>query len=643
MSSADSRPRGSWTRPSARRCSRRTGAPALAALLSLIAAGTAAADGGPAPPAIAADEIYLDLETRRFSAPIRAEPGAALKIAVHAPAGSQVVLAYWPTPDTCPAEADPASMPGVEQRAGAPRETAGGVQKYVIHVGPLRILDRYCFHASLSRRTPLSEQEQQQIDAAIDEAIRATMAPARDRGAACDRRRAAVGVRELGDAFERALGTWSSVLVVDPGTGEPAPIRAAFEDLIRSKPQVKQLVEAALQGAHNECSLREGLHAALAGLRRRVAAWSDGGRAAYDPLWGLDPLAIEAAPGQRVPFTDFLRSDDLKKRFRRAVLRNKDAFTRALWDAREALQDGEDGAPVRDPFPDEALERDFQSFLALPEPPPRFAITRADVLRVIDGVEDALARGGAKLEDVDAEVAKLRGLFPEAIADVAALRALPGIGRQSPDAKRLEDVMATQAALRELVRHLEQAEQDQAAFTDSAALALFRAQMQRVSRWSGKGEMQYAPTYVERFPLSVAADVGLGAVAFDHSRGDVFTYFGLAVYAAPVYKEEPLTGAGWRRKASFVFGITLNRPSLNSDAKVGGLLGGRMLLAGAGWRWRAGYLRTSLGALLYKQEAQNPLSSRARLRAGLYAGLSLDLDVIGTVTGWFAKAATAIE
>jgi hypothetical protein len=645
-----SRARCAWPGPPAPARSRRLHgclrALAVHALLGVGSSSVALAQAGadPAsrpPPAIAGDEIYLDLKARLFSAPIRAEKGAAVKIAVHAPMDSQVVLAYWPTRRDCPqsekledalreARVDGSS---VQYRAGAPREASGGIQKYVIHVGPLRILDRYCFHATVSRQEPLGQPERDRVDAAMRAAIRAVMTPGRAPAPGCDSRGASVAVCQLGAELERNLGALSRAVVLVPGGGEPVPIRQAFEALILANDEVKGLVEQALQAVETESSNAAALREQLESLRTEVEGW-DGG-AAYDPLWRIDPRAIPSAGGAPVSFASLVRDAELKKRFPRSVLRDKKAFIETAWGLRDALQEGEGDTAARAPIADPEQERQLQAFLDHPAQPPMFTIPAGRVLSLISAMQaKAVTALGPDLE-------AMKGLFPEGITDVVALSGLPGFG-SDPRNARLSALMSAQQSLAEAFADLAQAQRDQAALRDSAALEEFRGELQQVSRSEERGAMQYEPTFTERFPLSVGADVGLGFAFFDQERRDAFTYFGLAVYAAPVYKEESLAGADWRRKASVVLGITLNSPSLNADAKVQGLLAGRMLLAGAGWRFNE-YMRLGVGTLLFRQNAANPLSSRATMRAGLYVSLSLDLDVIGIVAGWFGQAASAIK
>jgi hypothetical protein len=614
------------------------------ALVGLGFSAIAAAQAGSsqAPPPIASGEIYLDLTSRRFSAPIRAEKGAAVKIAVHAPPESQVVLAYWPTRRDCPQGENLEQVLGalgtdrrnVEYRAGAPREASGGVQKYVIDVGPLRILDTYCFYATVSRQKPLDESERDRVDAAMSAAIRAVMTPGQAPAPGCNARGAAIRVCQLGAEFEKNLGALSHALVLAPGGGEPVPIRQAFEELILASDEVRVLVEDALQAVETESLSTEALRAQLASLRTAVEGW-DGG-AAYDPLWRIDPLAIPSAGGKPARFSSFVRDDELKKRFPRNVLRDKKEFLRVAWDARDALQEGEGDAAAREPLQDPEQEGQLQAFLDHPTQPPMITITAGRVLSLVSTMQ---ARAVTALgPDIDA----MKKLFPEGIADAVALSGLPGFGSDDPRNARLVVVMSAQQALADAFGDLEEAQRDQAALRDSTAIQAFRDALQEVQLSEKRGEMQYAPTFTERFPLSVGADLGLGFAFFDEDRRDAFTYFGLAIYAAPLYKEEPLAGADWRRKASLVLGITLNSPSLNDDVRVSGLIGNRMLLAGGGWRFNE-YMRLGVGSLLFRQNAANPLSSRATMRAGLYASLSLDLDVIGIVAGWFGQAASSLK
>lgn len=627
----------------------------LAASCSWLAVAPAGADTArQAPPTIAGDEIFLDLKTRRFSAPIRIDSSSTVKVAVHAPTDSQVVLAYWeskkspcPDPAVSPNAAPPtAASAGVVYRAGSPQEAAGEVQKYVIHVGPLKLLEAYCFHATVSQQKQLTASEQGHIDRAITQAIEAVMttealaipscSPPGDTAAqSAPLPPANIEPSRLGEAFERSLGSWSGTLVVAPGTDVPVSIRAAFENLVQSTAEVYDLVNRALQGVYAERQTTMALVWTARCFRQEVEGWQGGGQAAYDPLVFLDPRAIPSS-GTSVTFTQLLRRDDLKRIFRGNLLQDRQQFIKKVWEKKDDLRETEGDGRARDAFPDEDMERRFQRFLDLPALP-SISIPRGAVIEIIRRVERAALQIGGSADDIASEAAKLGSLFPPEITSLTALTALPEFDEARVENARLVRIMATAAALRTFAGTLKTAREHQAALTGSPALALFKSQMQRVSRWVEQGEIQYSPTYVERFPLSVTADVGVGVAAFAVDRLDVFSFLGLSIYFSPVYKDEPLRGFDAGRRLSLIVGITLNQPSLNADVKVGGLLGDRMLLAGGGMRLNE-YVRLELGTLFYRQAALNPLSSRAAFRVGLYAGLSLDLDVIGTVTGWFKTA-----
>jgi hypothetical protein len=623
----------------------RPGRPRALAVLALLAVGCswvvvapAGADtGDEAPPAIAADEIFLDLKTQRFSAPIRAEKGTVVKIAVHAPTDSQVVLAYWPTTADCPRAGRPPTAPGagVERRAGAPGQAVGGIQKYVISVGPLKILEEYCFHATVSHQKPLDEWERKLVGDAVTAAIRAVTTPGLVHEPGCEPEGAAIRVCQLGAQLEKHLGPLRDTTVFVRGGTKAVRIRTAFEDLIRSRGNVvTDLVNQSLVGVENEASNRDDIEKRLRSLRENVEKWGAGARASYDPLSLIDPRAIEVA-GKQVRFTAFLRSDELKEQFPRRVLEDKKLFNKTVWDLQDKLQDSEGDAAARERLPTEQ-EDQLQALLYHPEPPLMISISGAQLSRLISAMQDKDAA------DIGPEIEAMKGLFPATITDVAALTGLPGFKSSDPMHGRLLLVMATQSALARALSGLEKARSDALALGNSAVMQAFREELQRVSRRTTRGAMQYSSTYTERFPLSVGADVGVGFAFLGQDRQDAFTYFGLSVYATPVYKDEPLAGADWRRRLSVILGITVNSPSLNDDAKVRGLFGGRMLLGGLGWRGHD-YLRLGAGALLFKQESVNPLSSREALRVGFYASLSLDLDVIGTVVNWFGQATNALR
>jgi len=155
-----------------------------------------------------------------------------------------------------------------------------------------------------------------------------------------------------------------------------------------------------------------------------------------------------------------------------------------------------------------------------------------------------------------------------------------------------------------------------------------------------------SPSYTERSIFYIAGDVGavlplfytwgqkLGKVDADYAL-----YAGVSFYFVPVDKDKPLSleGGAWRR-LSLNAGVTLNDVK-DPAGSARGAIDGKGAMVGAGVRL-TDYLRLSVGGMLIRQKHNNPLSTREVLRITPYASASVDVDVVGTVSGFFKKPGT---
>ena len=253
-------------------------------------------------------------------------------------------------------------------------------------------------------------------------------------------------------------------------------------------------------------------------------------------------------------------------------------------------------------------------------------------------VEDIRARAR------DKKMAALRTLT-NAIPTVAGVKKLPGwktgpastvegqplIMRLAVLVHGLQTALTNDAGARKAL----------ATITGDGAYKAFVARVKAVHRLDGAPVIVTpTPTFKERFPLYVTADLGVAVLMLAPGVYDAVQYLGVNIYFTAVDKEEPLelyqwAGRDFLRRFSLTLGVHILSPGLHGD-EITGLVGSRMLMAGAGLRMME-HLRLSGGAVFYGQQNENPLVDEIAFRAGGFVGLSLDLDVIGTVAGWFKK------
>jgi len=180
------------------------------------------------------------------------------------------------------------------------------------------------------------------------------------------------------------------------------------------------------------------------------------------------------------------------------------------------------------------------------------------------------------------------------------------------------------------------------ALKDSEAIKNLKANLSAFTRLSGTGVVAGEPSFTERFPFWVTADVGVAVGFFSEDWGKrihpgVSMTFGLSFYFAPVDKAEPLhgwTGRDFRRRFSFLAGLTLTQPPQGiTDRGVDGVIGSHLGFFGAGVRL-TDYVRLSGGALFYTQANPSPLSDKKDVQVAPFAMASVDLDVVGTISTW---------
>jgi hypothetical protein len=138
------------------------------------------------------------------------------------------------------------------------------------------------------------------------------------------------------------------------------------------------------------------------------------------------------------------------------------------------------------------------------------------------------------------------------------------------------------------------------------------------------------PSYTERAPFYVSADVGLMMPVFRKQGTDIALYVGVNLYFEAVDKNVPLSvDGGIGKRFSLMGGITLDKIS-DPPKSIEGVIGDQFLMGGVGFRL-TDYLRLGGGVVFFDQRDPNPTVSQTSLRVAPYFALSLDSDVIGIV------------
>ncbi|GAB4560082.1 MAG: hypothetical protein Tsb0020_06470 [Haliangiales bacterium] len=577
---------------------------------------------------VADDEVFLDLETLRFGGPLAiTDVSTPVKVAVYAPPESHVEIWYFAKQardTTCPRDltAEQVQLRNPVVRAGAPgaisKATSEETQKYVVKLGPFDITKRYCFFAKRDTRHALSDKEQQHLSAALDGAL-ASFFP----GDRCPATGKSIAVAELADQLQARLPPHlADAKVISPDASSPMSLRDTFIAQASEHSLLLHELNAALQASQSAASLRCSVLDDLGQLAAQASRWPERGYPAFDPL---DALADASR------FPERILDRALRAQFDPRVLADRNTFLARLWEHRAELSENTGRRRLRDKLRDRAEEAKLQAFLTRSGDQYVYAaLNREQVLDVIDAVRTKLGDFAAMTQAIK----RLHGQLP-------ALKALQGEPTFQPDThpehKLIRQLIATLSAMQEDLADWREHQDSYASHLKDSNYEQLVAHMTAIRTFISKpGEMVHEASYVARFPLSVSMDLGVGAVAFttDLERRDLFSYFGLALYLAPVYKQQPLEGLDLWRRVSFTAGITVHAPEV--EPGVEGVLGDRMVLAGVGLRL-SNYVRLSGGALLFRQTTPNPLSDQRQLRAAGYASLSLDIDVISTVQEAFAK------
>ena len=123
----------------------------------------------------------------------------------------------------------------------------------------------------------------------------------------------------------------------------------------------------------------------------------------------------------------------------------------------------------------------------------------------------------------------------------------------------------------------------------------------------------------------VSMDLGLGFVpAFDQA----FSYAGVNLYLRPVNKQAPLKGLQFRRRFALMAGMTLSG-NLEKANERSHLLGGRMLVAGAGLRF-VDSLRVVGGGIFFLKDDPNPIVNKTEWAWSPFMAVTVDWDVRST-------------
>jgi hypothetical protein len=147
------------------------------------------------------------------------------------------------------------------------------------------------------------------------------------------------------------------------------------------------------------------------------------------------------------------------------------------------------------------------------------------------------------------------------------------------------------------------------------------------------------PNPSDAFPAYFGVDVGIALAALP-SRSKTLgvvtplQYFGVSLMPSAIDKNDVVDlHTPFRQRISLNVGVELLRPDWVDENGVDGLLGGRLLLVGAGFR-ATSYIRVSAGATIFAYKNPAPfVRGDTVTRAAPYASLSLDFDTFGVIAG----------
>lgn len=624
-------------------------------------------------------KIFFDRTEGRFNAPLRGGADRELEVFTILPKASTARFEYWPqTEEECPSEAHPyLGKPGADQatltdaeksalekvrwpgqvdRSALPaQDEPDGKQRYIAHIGPLRLNVHYCFRLVGEETLPLKEGQKRRFSQAVVGAIRAAAQSTRH----ADPPTTACAVEEaeappltqceVVAAFKEAKPAALNFEVSYDG-GKPVVPHLAFEQALQDQVAFSEALMdtiARLVGVSPSYKSYGGARTELGTL--------PAGTYAYDPLPSLTSADLQRAapPALRATYRAHARDIATRAEIRATLWSDRKAFYReqANWSRLSPQKRGELRAFL-----------EYQGKLRTEEPK-AISITpsmRNELLASAPVLTGSEAWPGSTAKAALAAVKKATGSY----RPIATLRTWPRWSTSGPATTDIEAFLSAASVLQLSAQEISRAEK---ALEDlirpgadgklPAGFDAFLTKFKSVKRTQAIDRFVWEATYEERFPLYASADVGLAGAILpvrgtgpgQRDRFEVVPYFGVNLYFTAIDKDEPLSGSVGRgqetrgrntlRRFGLVAGMSLYRPSLNRDLGVVGVLGNQVLLFGAGFRI-VDHVRVGSGAFIYKQISPNPLSTKASVRAAPYFSISLDVDVIGTVRGWFNDART---
>jgi len=605
--------------------------------------------------------VFLDLETKRFDAPLREDAGNVIAISTIAPKKASLTIAYWRLKkgESCPepgpelVELTPSQRERATFRSFAPHSPVDEDRAhFVTNIGPLLYPERYCFHIGGTVATELSGHTkfkishalEQALDKAAKEMLDAEPTACTDAYAKRQDDAAALVLCVLEDRFAKAVAAekeLTELRVLVPGSSDPASLTEALHLILESSEATRKRVVGALSAGFDRTDRINELKAEL--------------RAKYDAAKDvtLHPLAGVSAA-------------DLKAWARKAGVSSRTHKKIGKASTAEELDDVVHEPAVLKELLEkkvwEAAPKEKESalqFVFLSEEKPRTPgqrleavaikeLLRAEVTRAtteatsLEDTLDALQKAEKAIQDAglkkaygktDADAAPGRGTVEELTGAIAGMALALTLEKKTKD--DFDKLTLTQQG------------------KPSPLAAELTKSMVALERSTGVGSFSAEPDYAQRFPLYITADVGLALILFPvdekpRTRPDLVPYFGLNIYFIPVDKEERLRevvrpGRNFLRRFSVMAGISLIEPRIQKDAlNIEGVLGQQVLLTGVGLR-PTDYIRLGAGATHFTTRSRNPLSERREYRAAPYVSISVDLDVFELIRTRFNRAQASVS
>ena len=604
--------------------------------------------------------VFLDLETKRFDAPLREDAGNVIAISTIAPKKASLTIAYWrlkkgescPEPGPGLVELTPSQRERATFRSFAPHSPVDEDRAhFVTNIGPLLYPERYCFHIGGTVATELSSHTKFKISHALEQALNKAADEMLDApGKACtgayenrEKDAAALFLCVLEDRFATAVAAekdLTDLRVVVPGSSDAASLTEALRITLQSSEATRKTIVGLLSAGLDRT---DRINRLKADLRAKYDAAKD---VTLDPLAGISPAelagwarqaGVSRATRNKIKNASVAKLDSVVHE--PAVL--KELLEKKVWEA----------APDKK---EKALE-----FVLLSNGKPRTSGQRLQpvAIKKLLGAEIALATNEAtSLADTLSALEKAEKAVQSAGLDSAygTADAAAALGRPELNGLTAEFVVVKVALTPE--KKAKDAFEKQTITKNGKpspiAVELTKS-MVTLDRSTGVGSFSAEPDYAQRFPLYITADVGLAMILFPveekpRTRPDLVPYFGLNLYFIPVDKEERLRdvvrpGRNFLRRFSVVAGISLIEPRIQKDAlNLGGVLGQQVLLTGVGLR-PTDYIRIGAGATHFTTRSRNPLSERRSYRAAPYISISVDLDVFELIRDRFNRAQTAVS